>query len=144
MIKQLEKLTEQERLLLLSAPALVSVLAAIEGHEISTTDKADAIYLAHLKTFTAMFPLIPYYDEVDKNFKLNFNNTVAKYSPFNDLNQQKLKEEINSANLVIDKLDKAYALTLHKSLQGFAQHVREANMGLVDFIIPVPIPGLTD
>ncbi|MEO6849558.1 MAG: hypothetical protein ABI166_02980 [Mucilaginibacter sp.] len=144
MIKQLEKLTEQERLLLLSAPALVSVLAASEGNEISPADKAEAIYLVHLKTFTAAFALLPYYDEVDKNFKLNFNDTVDKYSPLNDVNRQKLKEEINSANLVIDKLDKAYALALHKSLQGYAQHVRETGTGLVDFIIPFPVPGLTD
>jgi hypothetical protein len=144
MIKQFDKLTKKERLLLLSAPALVSVLAAIEGNEISLVDKADAIYLAHLKTYTAEFVLLPYYDEAEKNFKLNFNNLVDKYSPLDDGNRQKLKEEINSANMVIDKLDSEFALTLHKSLQGYARHVKMADMGLVDFIIPVPIPGLTD
>jgi hypothetical protein len=144
MISQFEKLTKEERLLLLSAPALVSVLAASEGNEISSVDKADAIYLAHLKTFTAVFALLPYYDEVDKNFKVNFKNTVDKYSPLNDVNRQKLKEEIANMNKVIDKLNKNFAFILHKSLQGYEQHVKEADMGLVDFIIPVPIPGLTD
>jgi uncharacterized FlaG/YvyC family protein len=70
--------------------------------------------------------------------------SVDKYSPLNDVNRQKLKEEIANMNKVIDKLDKNFALILHKSLQGYEQHVKEADMGLVDFIIPVPIPGLTD
>jgi hypothetical protein len=131
MISQFKKLTQQERLLLFSAPALVSVLAASEGNEISSVDKADATYLAHLKTFTAVFILLPFYDEVDKNFKLNFKRTVDKYSPLNDVNRQKLKEEINSANMVISKLDKAYALALHNSLQGYEQHVKEADMALL-------------
>jgi hypothetical protein len=144
MINRFEKLSRQEQQLLFSAPALVSVLAASEGNKISPTDKADALYLAHLKTFTAVFELLAYYNEVDKNFKLNFNSTVEKYSPLNDANRQKLKEEINRANLVIDKLDKTYALALHKSLQGYEQHVKEADMGLVDFIIPLPVPGITD
>ncbi|MGY4539862.1 hypothetical protein [Mucilaginibacter gilvus] len=144
MKNQFEKLNKQERLLLFSAPALVSVLAASEGNKISKPDKADAIYLAHLKTFTAAFLLLPYYDEVYKNFKLNFNNIVDKYSPLNNLSREKLREEINTANIVIDKLDKTFALALHKSLQDYEQHVKHADMGLVDFIIPVPVPGITD
>jgi hypothetical protein len=82
MIKQFEKLTAAEQERLLALPALIAVDAAIKGHEIALTDKIAAIYLAHIKMITAVFILLPYYVEVDKKFKLNFDNTVDKYSSF--------------------------------------------------------------
>ena len=69
MIKQFEKLTTEERELLYKAPVLVSVLASCSFNEVNKSQKADAIKLAHLKTFTANPLLLPYYAEVEKTFK---------------------------------------------------------------------------
>lgn len=145
MIKQFEKLTREDRELLLKAPVLVSVLAASGDHEISSKRKADAIKLAHLKTFTADYLLLAYYKEVEKNFKQYFEDAVKKYAPFDDQSREALKKEINNLNDVIAKLDKEFAGTLHRSLTGYAGHVRRAERGVLpDFIFPLPIHGLTD
>lgn len=145
MIKQFEKLTHEERELLFKAPVLVSVLATCSFSRVNKAQKADAIKLAHLKTFTAIPLLLPYYSEVEKTFKEQFEIAIKKYFPFDDAKRNDLKREIDMVNVVIGKLDKEYAYALHESLEGYARHVKKANHSIFqDFIFPIPIPGLTD
>jgi hypothetical protein len=145
MIKQFEKLTAEEQELLLKAPVLVSVLASCSFNEVNKVQKADAIKLAHLKTFTANHLLIPYYTEVEKNFKELFEAATKKYFPFDEAKRTALKKEIEKVNHIIEKLNKEYGLVLHKSLEKYASHVKRATHTVfLDFIFPVPIHGLTD
>ncbi len=145
MIKQFEKLSNEEKELMLQAPILVSVLASSSNHEISKSEKADAIKMAHMKTFTADPLLLEYYKEVEKDFNSYFDSVEKKYTPFNDTNKEALKEQIDLVNKVISKLDEEYAKTLHRSLSGYAEHVKKAGRGLLEnFIFPVPVSGLND
>ena len=145
MIKQFEKLTTEERSLLFKAPVLVSALASCTFNEVNKYQEADAIKLAHLKTFTASPLLLPYYTEVEKTFKEQFEATIKKYFPFDEAKRNDLKREIDKVNVVIDKLDKEYAHSLYNSLKGYAKHVKKAAHSVFqDFIFPVPIPGLSD
>jgi len=145
MITQLEELAQHEKELLLKAPALVSLLAASGDHEINKKQKADAVKLSHLKTFTAHPLLIPYYREVEKHFDTYFEEAAQKYAPFDDEKRQALRTEINVMDTVMKKLDKDFARTLHASLKGYAEHVRKADASFMEgFIFPIPIHGLTD
>ena len=145
MIKQFKKLTTEERCLLYKAPVLVSVLASCSFNEVNKYQKADAIKLAHLKTFTAIPLLLPYYTEVEKTFKKQFEATIKKYFPFDEAKRNELKGEIDKVNLVIGKLDKEYVHAFYKSLDKYARHVKKAAHSIFqDFIFPMPIPGLTD
>ena len=145
MIKQFEKLTTEERSLLYKAPVLVSVLVSCSFNEVNKYQEADAIKLAHLKTFTAIPLLLPYYKEVEKTFKGQFETAIKKYFPFDEVKRNELKGEIDKVNLVIGKLDKEYAHVLHKSLDEYAKHVKKAAHSIFqDFIFPMPIPGLSD
>jgi len=146
MIRQLEKLSKEDRNILFKAPVLVSVLAAGSFNEvkINKSQKADAIKLAHLKTFTAMPLLIDYYAEVDKEFKELFEAAIKEYFPFDENKQNELKKEMDKVNLVINKLDKEYAQALGKSFERYARHVKKASHSIFqDFIFPMPIKGLS-
>jgi hypothetical protein len=144
MIKQFEKLSQDEQDLLLRAPVLVSVLAACSYNYVNKSQKADAIKLAHFKTFTAAPVLLPYYIEVDKTFRERFDATVEKYFPFDNEKREALKKEIARVNQVLGKLDRDYATILHKSLEKYARHVNKAAHSVFeDFLFPIPIPGLT-
>jgi len=146
MIKQFEKLTTEEQCLLYKAPILVSVLASSSLNEITInkSQKADAIKLAHLKTFTAMPLLISYYGEVEKNFKEEFEAAINKYFPFDEAKRNELKKEMDKVSLVIDKLDKEYAEALSRSFERYAKHVKKAAHSIFqDFIFPLPIEGLS-
>lgn len=145
MIKQFKTLTPEEREILFKAPALVSVLASCSLNKVNEVQKADAIKLAHLKTFTANPILHEYYEEVDKTFETQFDLIVKAYSPFDENKRSDLKYEIERVNLIIAKLENFYGETLHKSLEGYANHVRKAAHSIFqDFIFPLPIQGLSD
>lgn len=146
MIKQFEKLSTEDRNLLYKAPVLVSVLASSSFDEvkINKSQKADAIKLAHLKTFTAMPLLLPYYAEVEKGFKEEFEASIKKYFPFDEAKRNELKKEMDKISLVINKLDKEYAEALGKSFERYAKHVKKAAHSVFqDFIFPMPIEGLS-
>ncbi len=145
MIAQFERLTKEEQELLYKAPVLVSVLASCSDDKMDKQQKADAVKLAHLKTFTAAPILIPYYTEVEKKFREQFEASVSHYFPFNETKRLELKKETDKVNRIIGKLDKEYALALHTSLEKYAKHVKNAAHSVfVDFIFPLPISGLTD
>jgi hypothetical protein len=145
MIDQIKKLSKEEQELLYKAPVLVSVLASCSFNEVNQARKADAIKLAHLKTFTAKPLLIPYYKQVDKHFKEQFEAELKKYFPFDENKRDALKMEIDHVNVLIDKLDKEYARELHKSLELYLNHVKRATHSVFqDFIFPVPISGLNE
>lgn len=144
MIKQFTKLTNQERELLYKAPVLVSVLASCSFNEVNEAQKADAIKLSHLKTFTSNPVLREYYEEVDKQFKDQFEASVKEYFPFDENKRNSLKKEIERVNLTIGRLEKTFGQVLHKSLEGYASHVKKAAHSVFqDFIFPLPIPGLS-
>lgn len=146
MIKQFEKLSKEDRKLLLNAPVLVSVLASSSFNEIkiNKSQKADAIKLAHLKTFTAMPLLRSYYAEVEKGFKETFEEAIQKYFPFDDSKRNELKNEMDKTSSVINKLDKEYAEALGISFERYAKHVKKAAHSIFqDFIFPMPIEGLS-
>jgi len=145
MAQEFEKLLPRELELLQKAPAMVSVLASMGRGEINEWEKADAIKLAHLRTFTAPPLLIAYYKEVDKTFEQDFEEIAKKYAPFDQKHRAMLLQDLNEVNKVIAKMGTRYANTLQKSLSDYADHVKKAYKGLVvNFIFPFPIPGLSE
>jgi hypothetical protein len=145
MINRLKKLTSEERELLYQAPVLLSVQAACTNKGINPTQKKDAIWLSHIKTFTADPVLIPYYKEVEKNFAPLFEATVQQYYPFDEAQQTALQEKINKVYEVVAKLDAGYAEDLRRSLKKYANHVRRATHSVFqDFMFPLKIRGLND
>ncbi len=145
MVKEFKKLTPEESKILFKAPVLVSVLAACTKNGINKEQRADAIKLAHLKTFTANSLLLPFYDEVEKTFEEDFDSIAKKYAPFDEANRDALKKEIEKIERVLPKLDHEYATILHKSFDKYAKHVKKAAHSVFqDFIFPIPIKGLSD
>jgi len=141
MIRQFENLTNEETERLLKAPVLLSLLAACSFNSINKTQKADAIKLAHIKTFSSTPLLIPYYNKVNENFKKDFEEAQEKYFPFDPPKQNLLKKELDSVNNIIAKLDKDYGKALHESLDGYARHVKKAaHTVFQDFVFPLALP----
>jgi hypothetical protein len=144
MMKFYEHLTDEEQNLLLKAPVLVSVLACSRSNSINKAQKADAIKLAHFKTFTADPILLPYYNKVDKSFRDDFDAIVKQYSPLDEEKRMELKEEVKKVHRIIGKLEHTYGNTLLKSLEKYSSHVNKAQHSVIeDFIFPIPIPGLS-
>ncbi len=145
MIQQFEVLTEEEVILLLKAPALVAVLVASGGNDMTKEERAEAINLAHLKTLSPHPDLEAYNKNVDAHFEDNFQAVTQKYTPFDAVRIASLKKEINTVNHVIDKLDEPFATLLRESLANYAEHVKKANRSIFeDFLLPFSLQGITD
>ena len=145
MIKQLETLTMEEREILFSAPVFISVLASCSFNEINKIDKARAIELSHLKTFTADPILRSYFLKVESDFKSQFEIIAKAYFPFDENRRNALKVQINKVSHILGKLAKTYSQALNKSLERYGKHVKKATHTVFhNFIFPVPIPQLTD
>jgi hypothetical protein len=143
MIKEFEILTTEERALLLKAPVIVSVLALSSFKEISKAQKDEAVKLAHMKTFTELGLLVPYYAEVDKHFKKDLDDYIERFSPFNAENCTVIKEQMNRVNMILDKLDPLYAGLMRKSLAGYARHINNAAHSVFqDLIFPIAFSKL--
>ena len=145
MIAQLEKLNPKEQELLIKAPVLLSVLASCSEHVINKTQKSDAIKLAHIKTFTAVPELQPYFKEAEKNFKEYFEEIAKQYYPFDEVHRNLLKLEIQNIQKIIAKLSPSYGKALSKSLERYTIHVKRATYSIFqDFIFPLAMLDLKD
>ncbi len=109
MIPQFEKLNLRDQELLIKAPVLLSVLASCSEHGVNQKQKADAIKLAHIKTFTALPELQPYFKEAEKNFKEHFEEAAERYYPFDEEHRLLLKMEIKNIREIISRLNPVYA-----------------------------------
>ena len=145
MIPQFEELNGKEQDLLIRAPVLLSVLASCSENAINKNQKADAIKLAHIKTFTAVPELQPYFKEVEKNFKEHFEQIAEQYYPFDNVHRNLLKLEIQNIQEIIAKLNPSYGKALSKSLERYTIHVKRATYSIFqDFIFPLAMLDLKD
>lgn len=139
MAKEIDKLDPIDRGIILRAPAVVALLAAVSDDGIVSEDeKADAIRLAHLRTYTSKPILHNYYKEVDKCFKDDFDLILSQLPEEWKEKEQFLENRLTNLDPVLQKLDTVYAEELITSLKSFAKHVFKSNSNLLqNFLLPI-------
>jgi hypothetical protein len=140
-----KNLSAQEYDLLLQFPAYVSLLAANTDGELDDAEILTAIDLAHVKTYTSNSLMADFFKEVDKNFEKTLqviNNSIPNGK---DDRETVIKSRLSDIEEIVSKLSAETVTTIHKSMKGFKDHVSRAHHNvLVDFLFPIPIPGLND
>ncbi|HVA98180.1 MAG TPA: hypothetical protein VNG53_04740 [Bacteroidia bacterium] len=145
MVHKFKKLTPEELDLLLNATIFVSLLAASSDSEIFEEEKADAIKLAHLRTFTSDPALHEYYKEVEKTFAEKIEDFDKKLPKGSEERGIILREKLNHINKILPKLGEDYAEAFHRSLNSYARHVSVSHRNAVEFFfIPMNIDGITN
>ena len=142
---QFKKLTLKDTEVLLKFPAYISLLAAnFEGH-LDEVEKRSAIKFSHIKTFSCEPLLADFYKAADKVFKKNIEAIDRELPKQKDSRETAIKQELQIVAKVVSKLGKKYAAAINRGMESFKEHVSRAhNNVLVNFIFPIPIPGLTD
>jgi hypothetical protein len=144
-MKLFKKLSVQENQALLKFPAYISLLAANSDGKLDETEKKSAIKFAHTKTFSCDPLLTEFYKEADKVFANTIEQLDKDLPKEKDSREAAIKKELLNLEKIVSKLGKDYTLTMHHSMKSFKEHVSKAHHNvLVDFIFPLPIPGLTD
>ena len=136
---ELQRLNKMEQEILLRAPAIVTLIAAIsDDGKVSESEKAESIKLAHLRTYSSPDILHNYYKKVDEVFEAYLQEEYDHLPENWEEKEKYLEERLTSLNTVLPKLNEVYAKELVVSLKSFARHVFRSNEGYLEhFLMPI-------
>jgi hypothetical protein len=144
-MKPFNKLSREENKALLKFPAYISLLAANNDGKLDEIQKKSAIKFAHTKTFSSDPLLAVFYREADKVFENNIKQLDKDLPIGEEYREAAIKKELLNLEKIVSKLGKKYTSTIHSSMESFKDHVSKAHHSvLVDFVLPLSIPGLTE
>ncbi len=137
--KAFQKLTDQEFTQLIDTPIWMSLLAAYAGDgKVSEDERAEAVRLAHLRTFTSPKSLRGFYEKVDEKFAERFD-ILDKRVP--DVKKDKIvyiEAQVKKSHALLEKIDEDLAADLEESLESFYKHVFNADKSFFQyFALPI-------
>lgn len=140
MTTEFDHLSEQEKTLLFKAPAMVAVYAAMyDDGIVDEKEKADAIRLAHLRTFTSPEALHSYYEKVDTEFEQNFDAVIDELPSEKEERDEFLEKRLKEIGKILAKVETEFADDLARSLKSFSRHVFKANSHFLEYFL---LPGV--
>jgi len=124
---------------LLDVPVWLALLAAYEGDGIiSENEKAEAVKLAHMRTYTAPKSLQEFYRLVDGRFAQRFEQLDHRLPTDIENKKVYIRAQVHHANDLLNKLDLDIASGLQKSLASFYKHVFNSDKSFFQyFALPV-------
>ena len=129
---------------LLKLPAYVALLASTDI-KIDDTERMSAIKLAHTMSFSCEPLLAEFYQAADINFENNINQLDKDLPKEKGKRDAEIKRNLLILDRIVLKLGKGYTIAMHRSLKKFKKHVAHAHHSVIeDFLLPIPISGLTD
>jgi hypothetical protein len=144
-MKPFKKLSLEENNALLKFPAYISLLAANNDGTLDEIQKKSAIKFAHTKTFSCDRLLTIFYKEADRVFETNIEQLDKDLPRGKENREAAIKMELLHLEKMVSRLGKKYASIIHSSMESFKTHVSKAHHNvLVDFVLPLSIPGLTE
>ena len=136
---EIGKLVEKDREIVLRAPVIVALLAAVSNDGVvSSSEKTEAIRLAHLRTYTSPEILHNFYKAVDNVFVNYFEEELGKLSGTKEEMENLLSERLKELDEVLPKMNQVYAKELVISLKSFSRHVFKVGSGFLEhFLLPI-------
>ena len=133
---EIERLNEEDRIILLKSPAIVALLAAVSDDGIvSKHEKAESIKLSHVRTYSSPDILHNFYVQAEAYFVEAFEEELAKLPEGQKAKEAYLEEKLLGLNQVLPKLNQVYAKELIASLKSFAKHIFESDSSVLEYFI---------
>ncbi|ABG57700.1 hypothetical protein [Cytophaga hutchinsonii] len=140
-----QNISEYEKNALLNYPAYISLLAANKDGVLDDAERKAAVELYRTKTFASDELLEEFYSEQDVVFEKNLLEIDKRLPKEKEKRESVIKTELIYISNVLSKLDEKYSNAMNKSMEAFKEHVSKAHHSiLVNFILPIPIAGLSD
>lgn len=137
-------LNTQQKQALLKFPVYISMLAATNG-KLDEAESKSIIKLANTKSFSCDPLLADFFKEANKAFENNLDQLFKELADEPDKREAAIKTEIQNLEKILLKLGKKYTSAMHHSMETFKKHVSKAHHSVIeDFVLPIPIAGLTD
>jgi hypothetical protein len=130
MLYQLQKLSEEERIVVQQSPVWVTLLIACADHDIDEVEIDRAKEIVHIKSFTIQNDVKHIYKDLDSHIDEEIDNALRSLPAKGDERLVLLEEHIAKLNHILPKLDSTYATQLYNSLLSLAVSVAKSEGGI--------------
>jgi hypothetical protein len=140
-----KNISAKENKALLKFPVYITMLAASCDDKLDHAGKKSAVKLVKANTFICDPLLSEFYREVSMVFHANIDELDKELPKEKSSRESALKARLFSLEKIVLKLGKDYDRVMHLSMKSFKAYVSKAHHNvLIDFVFPIPIPGLTE
>lgn len=130
MLYQLEKLNEEEKELVLNAPAYVTILIAGADDDITDAEIKRSLELVHIKTFSESIDIREVYEKIDTDFEARLSNLIHTLPTTLEEREQVVIEALGKLNAIFHKMDERISHKYYLSLLNFAAFIARAAGGV--------------
>ncbi|MBC7424080.1 MAG: hypothetical protein H7334_11575 [Ferruginibacter sp.] len=140
-MKPFYNLTEDENGQLLLLPVYISLQAISKRAEFDKNDLKTAVRFAHTQTFSCKPILIPFYQEVDKEFESTIYSLFVQLPVDTTARKIAIEKELELIEQTVYKLDEQFILAMHQSMRLFGVHIARAQKKVLtpDALLPVSL-----
>ena|SRR5690606_41613550 len=130
MLYQLEKLNEEEKELVLNAPAYITILIAGADNDITEAEIRRSLQLVHVKTYSESLEIRDLYQEIDHDFESRLNNLIDELPKTLEEREKVLIEELSKLNRIFHLIDERLSHKYYLSLLSFSAYIARAAGGV--------------
>lgn len=130
MLQELNRLSQEDRDLLMIVPVWVCMLVAGADNRIDKRELRKAIEVANEKQKEGSILIRKFYSEIAEQFETNLKGYIALLPEDADARNKILISKIEQLNKILPVLDRKFALAYYSSLNDFALEVAEASGGV--------------
>lgn len=132
MIKEFEKLREDEIDVLMKAPVYVALLIAGADGKIDKLERKEAVDIASNRQSRSREQLNEYYKALD--FHATFKKMIGELPSGVDERTTVIIRELRKLNFILRKVDRPWSIKLYASLKDLAKKIAEASGGLMSYL----------
>ena len=152
-MERFHALTEEEKQLVLNAPALITVLIAGAEGKIDHEEEERAKRAVAFRSITGDPFLFEYYEKIENTFDSKVAEVIAAYPKDTEQRTRALSEELSKLNPVLAKLEKIFAKSLLDNWKNLADAIARASGGFLGYfnisgkerkLIDLPMISLAD
>ncbi|GIV35747.1 MAG: hypothetical protein KatS3mg032_0126 [Cyclobacteriaceae bacterium] len=129
MIAELQRLSEEERGLVYTAPLLVSILIAGADGSVDKKEIKKGLQAAERKSRSASPPVAALFKEVSTDFEDKLKLLMHEYPHESVQRNPLIAENLSKLNVVLRKLDQSFSVEFYKSLLLLAESIAKASGG---------------
>lgn len=131
----LSQLTEEEKNLIINAPALVTCLIAGAEDAFNVEEEERAKHLIRIRTHNGDPLLLDFYKEVEEGFGAQLSSLIEKYGNLQATPRTEVMVfELSKLNAILPKVDDLFVRAYIKSLRTLAHSIAESSGGILGFL----------
>lgn len=134
MLYQLEKLNDEEKELVLDAPAYITILIAGADHDITEAEIKRSLQLVHIKSFAESLEIREFYKEIDPDYDARLHNLLHSLPAGHAERDAVIIGLLSRLNTIFEKIENRVAHKYYLSLLSFANYIARSSSGILDRI----------